>query len=65
MKTKETKNDNQELLKASEVKAILKISTSALWNYVNEGLIKSYRIGNSTIRFKKDEILEILKPNVK
>ena len=57
--------ENQELLKASEVKAILRISTSALWNYVNEGLIKSYRIGNTTIRFKKNEILEIIKPNIK
>ncbi len=58
-------DDNQELLKASEVKSMLKISTSALWNYVNEGLIKSYRIGNTTIRFKKNEILEIIKPNIK
>jgi len=62
---KQTMDDNQELLKASEVKSILKISTSALWNYVNEGLIKSYRIGNTTIRFKKNEILEIIKPNIK
>jgi predicted DNA-binding transcriptional regulator AlpA len=62
---KQTMDDNQELLKASEVKSMLKISTSALWNYVNEGLIKSYRIGNTTIRFKKNEILEIIKPNIK
>jgi len=62
---KQTMDDNQELLKASEVKYMLKIRTSALWNYVNEGLIKSYRIGNTTIRFKKNEILEIIKPNIK
>jgi len=65
MESLETKHDNQELLNAKEVKAILKISSSALWKYVSDGILKSYRIGKHTIRFKKDEVLETLKPNVR
>lgn len=64
MKIEELK-ENQRLLKASEVKSLLNISTGALWNYVNNGILKSYRIGDSTIRFKLSEVLEILKPNNK
>ena len=59
--TNKNQNDNQELLNANEVKALLKISTSALWKYVRNGVLKSYRIGDRTIRFKKNEVLETLK----
>jgi predicted DNA-binding transcriptional regulator AlpA len=62
---KENQEDNQELLSAKEVKMMLKISTTALWRYVNEGLLKSYRIGKHTIRFKKNEVLETLKPDAR
>lgn len=65
MESLETKHDSQELLNAKEVKTILKISSSALWKYVSDGTLKSYRIGKHTIRFKKDEVLETLKPNVR
>jgi len=61
--TNKNQDDNQELLSAKEVKMMLKISTTALWRYVNEGVLKSYRIGDRTIRFKKNEVLETLKPD--
>jgi excisionase family DNA binding protein len=61
--TKQNQDDNQELLTATEVKEMLKISTTALWRFVNEGVLKSYRIGDRTIRFKKNEVLETLKPD--
>jgi excisionase family DNA binding protein len=65
MKKQQVHNDNQELLSANEVKAILKISTSALWKYVRSGVLKSYRVGKRTIRFKKNEVLETLKPDAR
>lgn len=65
MESLETMKDNQELLNAKEVRALLKISVSALWTYVNDGTIKSYKIGKHAIRFKKNEVLETLKPNVR
>lgn len=61
--TNKNQDDNQELLTATEVKEMLKISTTALWRFVNEGVLKSYRIGDRTIRFKKNEVLETLKPD--
>jgi excisionase family DNA binding protein len=59
--TNKNQDDNEELLTATEVKEMLKISTTALWRFVNEGVLKSYRIGDRTIRFKKNEVLETLK----
>ena len=58
-------NDNEILLKSSEVKKLLKITAPTLYVWINTGILKSYRIGEKTIRFKKSDILEILKPNLK
>ena len=58
-------NENEILLKSSEVKRLLKITAPTLHIWINNGILKSYRIGEKTIRFKKSEILEILKPNLK
>ena len=63
-KTKtETQTVNDELLTAKEVQALLKISQSLLWINVNEGTIKSHRIGRRTIRFKRSEVMDSLKKN--
>lgn len=56
---------NDDLLKANEVRKLLNISTGTFWKYVNNGMLKSYRIGTQTIRFRRSEVLEILKPNLK
>lgn len=56
-------NIDNELMSAKDVKALLKISTSTLWKLVKDETIKSYRIGKNTIRFKKTEVLECVKPN--
>ena len=58
-------NENEILLKSSEVKKLLKITTPTLYVWINTGILKSYRIGEKTIRFKKSDILEILKPTLK
>ena len=61
----DSNNDNETFLKSSEVLKILRITTPTLYVWINTGILKSYRIGEKTIRFKKSDILEILKPNLK
>ena len=61
----DSNNDNETFLKSSEVLKILRITNPTLHVWINNGILKSYRIGEKTIRFKKSEILEILKPNLK
>ena len=51
-----------ELLKSSEVKDLLKISKTTLWLLVKDGVLKTYRVGKHTIRFKKNEVLDTIKP---
>jgi predicted DNA-binding transcriptional regulator AlpA len=59
---KDKKKKEVELIKSEEVKSILKISTTTLWLFVKKGTLKSYRIGEHTIRFKKHEVMESIKP---
>ena len=61
----DSNNDNETFLKSSEVLKILRITTPTLYVWINNGMLKSYRIGKKTIRFKKSDVLEILKPNLK
>lgn len=61
----DSNNDNETFLKSSEVLKILRITTPTLYVWINNGMLKSYRIGKKTIRFKKSDVLEVLKPNLK
>ena len=61
----DSNNDNETFLKSSEVLKILRITNPTLHVWINNGILKSYRIGEKTIRFKKSDVLEVLKPNLK
>ena len=61
----DSNNDNETFLKSSEVLKILRITNPTLHVWINNGMLKSYRIGKKTIRFKKSDVLEVLKPNLK
>lgn len=61
----DSNNENETFLKSSEVLKILRITTPTLYVWINNGMLKSYRIGKKTIRFKKSDVLEVLKPNLK
>jgi len=53
-----------EVLKADGVAAVLKITRRAVYDLVAEGEIPAYRLfGRRALRFKKAEILQLLKPN--
>lgn len=49
------------LISRKEACKILGISHVTLWNWTKEGLIQSYGLG-SRIYYKKDELLESVKP---
>ena len=60
--TKDKKSDNR-LLTSKEVAGLLNITLPTLLKYRNEGIIKSYRIGNS-VRYKMEDAQQALQ-NIK
>ena len=55
----ETKNYNEELLTREETCKFLKINSSTLWSYTNQGKLKAYGIGARRY-YKRSELLECL-----
>ena len=49
------KEETAEYLTRKQVAEILQVSNVTLWNWENEGLLKSYRIGNQ-VRYKREEV---------
>ncbi|AQW87127.1 helix-turn-helix domain protein, putative transcriptional regulator [Campylobacter pinnipediorum subsp. caledonicus] len=52
---------NDELLTAKEVMQLLKISATTLWKYVKAGKINKHSLTKRTIRYSKNEILQLVK----
>ena len=46
-------------LTSKETESILKISSVTRWNWSNDGILKSYKIGNR-LRYRKDEVMQAL-----
>jgi hypothetical protein len=46
-------------LTSKETESILKISSVTRWNWSNDGILKSYKIGNR-LRYRKDEVMRAL-----
>jgi len=55
---KEQPKDENDLLTRKEASEFLKISLVSLHSWMNEGIIKSYKVGNKTY-FKKSELLNL------
>lgn len=55
------KKDSQskEWLNSKEVQDLLKISSVTLWNWSNNGILKTHKIGNR-LRYRKDDVLKAL-----
>lgn len=49
------------LLTRDEVCQLLNINKTTLWSYTKKGILQSYGIG-SRVYYKKDEVIEALKP---
>jgi hypothetical protein len=58
-KTTDAAND-KEWLTANEVKGLLKISHTTLWNWSRRGIVKSHKI-SGRLRYKRSEVLTALK----
>lgn len=56
------KNPNADLLTLAEVSELLRVSPSSVRQMEKSGTIPSYRFGKKLVRFKKDEVLNLLKP---
>jgi len=61
MKNK-TKEQNPELLTMREVSEFLRMSPSTIRMMEKSGELPSYRIGKKSIVFKRNEVLNLLKP---
>ncbi|WP_340114856.1 helix-turn-helix domain-containing protein [Maribellus mangrovi] len=50
-----------EFLTRNEVKDMLKVDLTTIWNYTNKGKLKAYGIGNR-VYYKRNEVEAALKP---
>lgn len=50
-----------EFLTRNEVKDMLKLDLTTIWNYTNKGKLKAYGIGNR-VYYKRNEVEAALKP---
>ena len=57
--SRESDLNAKEWLSSKETESLLKISSVTRWNWSNNGILKSYKIGNR-IRYRKDEVLQAL-----
>lgn len=55
----QTNNDNEALLTREETCQFLKVDSSTLWAWTNQGKVKAYGIGARRY-YKKSELLECL-----
>ena len=55
----QTKDNSEELMTREETCQFLKIDSSTLWAWTNNGKVKAYGIG-ATRYYKKSEIMECL-----
>lgn len=53
-------NEN-ELLTSEEVMAMLKISKSTLLRWIRNGRLRAHRAGEKLLRFRRDEVLKMLR----
>jgi len=61
---KETTNESvaaKEWLTGPETEKILKISSVTLWKWDNKGLTKPHTMNGNRKRYKKEEILQLMK----
>ena len=61
MKQNETTKQESELLKTQEVIEMLNISYATLHRLTRTKVLKHYIIGGSIIRFKKSDVLDIIR----
>ncbi|AHW59582.1 Helix-turn-helix domain-containing protein [Draconibacterium orientale] len=50
-----------EFLTRNEVKDMLKVDLTTIWNYTNKGKLKAYGIGNR-VYYKRSEVEAAIKP---
>jgi excisionase family DNA binding protein len=51
---------SDDILKVSEAADFLKIKTTTLYNWINQGKITCYKINNKLVYFKKDDLLNFI-----
>lgn len=56
LEQKEPKETADEYLTRKETAEMLGVSLPTLHSYVNKGYIKAHRLGEKTIRFKKEDV---------
>jgi len=55
--------ESEEYLTSSEVSTFFKISRQTIWLWVKKDILPAYKIqGSRQWRFKKEEVLNLLKP---
>jgi excisionase family DNA binding protein len=51
-----------EYLTVKETAALMKLSIPTIIRYTKSGLLTSYKIGLSNVRYRRDEVLSAFKP---
>ncbi|NJB86162.1 excisionase family DNA binding protein [Lewinella marina] len=56
-----TGGQGEEYLKKREAARLLNVSTATIDNYVRRGKLAKYPFGNQQVRFKRQEVLALIK----
>ncbi|RTK92384.1 MAG: DNA-binding protein [Rickettsiales bacterium] len=55
--------NNNEYMSSKQVQIMLGVSRQTVYNYVQAGLLKAYKLRNNVNRFKKSDVLTLLETN--
>jgi excisionase family DNA binding protein len=54
-------HDQSVILTRAETARLLKVSLQTLYNWTKAGLLSGYKIGNRTVYYRYDEVIDSLK----